>query len=188
MASQIKVNEIIKQSGSSISIGESGDTINLAGSAYAVAANTPAFFVTLTANQTVSDNVKTLVTWTNEVYDTNNAFDSNKFTVPSGQGGKYNFYISVTCGTSGSWGVINARAYIYKNGTSIYYFQGVKNEQGNDSFAVTGTLSLDLSAGDYIEVYGRNDNDSGTPYFLGKSGDSPNEERTWFGGYKLIGA
>ena len=29
MASQIKVNEIIKQSGSSITIGESGDTINL---------------------------------------------------------------------------------------------------------------------------------------------------------------
>tara|TARA_R110002012_G_scaffold277878_1_gene465404 strand:+ start:486 stop:1070 length:585 start_codon:yes stop_codon:yes gene_type:complete len=33
MASQIKVNEIIKQSGSSISIGESGDTINVSGSA-----------------------------------------------------------------------------------------------------------------------------------------------------------
>ena len=31
MASQIKVNEIIKQSGSSISIGESGDTIDLTG-------------------------------------------------------------------------------------------------------------------------------------------------------------
>ena len=31
MASQIKVNEIIKQSGSSISIGESGDTINITG-------------------------------------------------------------------------------------------------------------------------------------------------------------
>lgn len=33
MVSQIKVNEIIKQSGSSISIGESGDTINVSGSA-----------------------------------------------------------------------------------------------------------------------------------------------------------
>ena len=29
MVSQIKVNEIIKQSGSSITIGESGDTISL---------------------------------------------------------------------------------------------------------------------------------------------------------------
>jgi hypothetical protein len=31
MASQIKVNEIIKQSGSSIGIGETGDTISLTG-------------------------------------------------------------------------------------------------------------------------------------------------------------
>ena len=61
----------------------------------------------------------------------------------------------------------NARAYIYKNGNSLYMFQGVKNEQGNDAFAVTGTLSLDLAVADYIEVYGRNDNDAGTPYFLG---------------------
>ena len=29
MVSQIKVNEIIKQSGSSINIGESGDTVNI---------------------------------------------------------------------------------------------------------------------------------------------------------------
>jgi len=190
MASTILVDKIDPQSGTTLEIGSSGDTISfpsgttISGSA----TNTPAFFVTLTASQTVSDNVKTKVTWTNEVYDTNSAFASDKFTVPSGQAGKYNFYLSVTCGTSGSWGVINARAYIYKNGTSIYYFQGIKNEQGNDAFAVTGTLSLDLSDGDYIEVYGRNDNDAGTPSFLGKSGDSPNEERTWFGGYKVIGA
>ena len=67
-------------------------------------------------------------------------------------------------------------------------FSGPYNEQGNDVYSVTGTLSLDLSVGDYIEVYGRNDNDQGTPYFLGKAGDSPNEERSWFGGYKVLGA
>ena len=53
MASQIKVNEIIKQSGSSITIGESGDTINLAGATYAVAANTPSFYAYLGSNQTI---------------------------------------------------------------------------------------------------------------------------------------
>ena len=45
MASQIKVNEIIKQSGSSISIGESGDTITLPSTATLTnfPANTPSF-------------------------------------------------------------------------------------------------------------------------------------------------
>ena len=184
MASTIQV-DTIKDIGGNTMISSNGSgtfTSNLPASA----SNAPAFFVTLTANQTVSDNTKTKVVWNNEIYDTNSAFANAKFTVPSGQAGKYNFYISVTCGTSGSYGVINARSYIYKNGTSIYYFQGINNAEGNDSFAVTGTMSLDLSVGDYIEVYGRNDNDTGTPLFLGRNGDSPNEERTWFGGYKLI--
>ena len=197
MVSQIKVNEIIKQSGSSITIGESGDTVTIPSGATLNSAGTntltgismtPAFYVTITSNQTVSDNVKTKVSWTNEVYDTNSAFASDKFTVPSGQAGKYNFYVHLTLGTSGSYGVLFPRAYIYKNGSSLYMFSGPNNEQGNDVYSVTGTLSLDLSVGDYIEVYGRNNNDQGTPYFLGKSGDSPNEERSWFGGYKVLGA
>ena len=197
MVSQIKVNEIIKQSGSSITIGESGDTVTIPSGATLNSAGTntltgismtPAFYVTITSNQTVSDNVKTKVSWTNEVYDTDNAFASDKFTVPSGQAGKYNFYVHLTLGTSGSYGVLFPRAYIYKNGSSLYMFSGPNNEQGNDVYSVTGTLSLDLSVGDYIEVYGRNNNDQGTPYFLGKSGDSPNEERSWFGGYKVLGA
>jgi len=145
--------------------------------------NTPAFYVGKTSNQSVSDNTKTKVTW-NEAYDTDSAFASDKFTVPSGKAGKYNFYIHVTLSTTGSFGVRNPRAYIYKNGSSLYMFQGAVNEQGIDSYSVTGTLSLDLSVGDYIEVYARNSIDQGSALFLGKSGDSPYEERTWWGGYK----
>lgn len=146
--------------------------------------NTPAFYCGKTSNQTVSDNTITKVSW-NEVYDTDNAFASDKFTVPSGKAGKYNFYINLSLGTSGSYGVRFPRAYLYKNGSSLYMLLGANNEQGNDVFAVTGTLSLDLSVGDYIEVYGRNSIDQGSPLFLGKAGDSPNEERSWWGGYKV---
>ena len=146
--------------------------------------NTPAFYVGKTSNQTVSDNTKTKVTW-NEAYDTDSAFASDKFTVPSGKAGKYNFYIHLSLGTTGSYGVRFPRAYIYKNGSSLYMFLGPNNEQGNDVYSVTGTLSLDLSVGDYIEVYGRNSIDQGSPQFLGKAGDSPNEERSWWGGYKV---
>ena len=196
--STLKVDTILKRTGTgTITVGQSGDTISIPSGATLNSAGTntlegismtPAFYVTITSNQTVSDNVKTKVSWTNEVYDTDSAFASDKFTVPSGQAGKYNFYVHLTMGTSGSYGVLFPRAYIYKNGSSLYMFSGPNNEQGNDVYSVTGTLSLDLSVGDYIEVYGRNNNDQGTPYFLGKSGDSPNEERSWFGGYKVIGA
>jgi hypothetical protein len=189
------VDKLDPQSGTSLELGSSGDTITIPSGATITnngtqtgfgGTNTPAFYVTKTSDQTVSDNVKTKVTWTNEVYDTNSAFASDKFTVPSGQAGKYNFYVHLSIGTTGSYGVLFPRAYIYKNGSSLYMFLGPNNEQGNDVYSVTGTLSLDLSVGDYIEVYGRNNNDAGTPQFLGKAGDSPNEERSWFGGYKVI--
>ena len=53
MVSQIKVNEIIKQSGSSITIGESGDTITLPSSATLsnFPSNTPYFQATLSSEQ-----------------------------------------------------------------------------------------------------------------------------------------
>jgi len=199
MASLLKVDKLDPQSGTALEIGTSGDTITVpSGATFNVAgtmqsggvtvANTPNFLVTLTAAQTVVDNTKTKISWDNEVYDTDSAFASDKFTVPAGQAGKYFLYIAVDIGTSGSYGVLNPRAYIYKNGTSIYYFQGPNNAEGNDNFQVTGTIILDLAAADYIEIYGRNNNDTGTPYILGRNGDSPYEERTWFGGYKLIGA
>ena len=65
MVSQIKVNEIIKQSGSSITIGESGDTVsvpsgatlNVAGSTSGLPDNTPVFAAYLSdnADQSVTD-------------------------------------------------------------------------------------------------------------------------------------
>ena len=100
MVSQLKVNEIIKQSGSSITIGESGDTINigttgdtinLAGSAYAAAGtNTPAFHAyQVSSGTSVSHNTWTSFTNLVEQVDTDSAFASNSFTVPSGKTGSY---------------------------------------------------------------------------------------------------
>ena len=78
MASQIKVNEIIKQSGSSISIGESGDTINLAGSAYAAAGdNNPFFRAFLNANQSIANGTRTLVTFNSESFDASSAYNTS---------------------------------------------------------------------------------------------------------------
>jgi len=79
MVSQLKVNEIIKQSGSSITIGESGDTINLAGSAYAAAeTNGPYFYAFRSGNQTgVSSSTWTTVINNSEVVDSENSYNSS---------------------------------------------------------------------------------------------------------------
>ena len=70
MVSQIKVNEIIKQSGSSITIGESGDTITLPSTATLsnFPSNTPYFQATLSANQTLSDNTLAKAAFDEELF------------------------------------------------------------------------------------------------------------------------
>ena len=122
MVSQIKVNEIIKQSGSSISIGESGDTINLAGSAYAAAGvNTPAFAVSKSSAQALTNNTTTKITFDTEYLDTANAFASNKFTCPSGQAGNYIMKMSLLFYKNAGNYIKATELAPYKNGGPISY-------------------------------------------------------------------
>jgi len=81
MVSQIKVNEIIKQSGSSITIGESGDTIDLSNAT--VSYDIPNFFVRPSANQAINNNTLTTVVFDSEIFDVGSNFASNGFTAPT---------------------------------------------------------------------------------------------------------
>ena len=78
MVSQIKVNEIIKQSGSSISIGESGDTLSLTGTTN-ITGNT-AITGTLSSTGTSLGKIGQVV---NAIDSTNDSFTSNSFTAAS---------------------------------------------------------------------------------------------------------
>lgn len=136
----LKVGTITTSSGSgNITIG-SGVTINV---------NRPAFAATLSADQSISNSTATKVTLDTETFDTDNAFASNKFTVPSGQAGKYLFigniqYVSLTDQDE-------SRAMIYKNGSlagSVANFQGQNGTSGRSVQVI-----LDLAVDDYIELY-----------------------------------
>tara|TARA_R100001594_G_scaffold53193_1_gene86851 strand:+ start:1067 stop:1606 length:540 start_codon:yes stop_codon:yes gene_type:complete len=153
MVSQLKVNEIIKQSGSSITIGESGDTIifpagtTISGSA----TNTPAFGVTLSGNQSLADGSLTKVTWDTELWDSDSAFASNKFTVPSGKAGKYFF---TTMGYVD--GVDDGEHFFlsfYKNGARIFREVGWTSPSADAGMRAMASVTLDLAVSDYIEVY-----------------------------------
>ena len=99
MASQIKVNEIIKQSGSSISIGESGDTINVSGSALTQGITNAEQWV-LTSDVTLSDTSEVLVTpfsrfTSNGATSIGTDISSSAGTFSFGQTGIYNIRASV---------------------------------------------------------------------------------------------
>ena len=178
MVSQIKVNEIIKQSGSSIGIGESGDTIsltgdtinlgttgntvNIAGSAYSTSvAGTNSFSVTGSGTQSsIADATWTKLTFDSENWDTDNLFASNKFTATDA--GKY-FFTGNVCLSYDSAAGPQFAGRFYKNGsgdsqtqTSLTFTSGTVNTV---NARVTGILNL--AASDYVELYGYADVGSG---------------------------
>ena len=160
----IKTTNIQSITGSgTVTIGQSGETITVSGTPSGEIAMTPAFLVSNTGNNTgKSDNTYAKLTYNVETYDTDSAFDlsNNKFTVPSGKAGKYFFAITeFYAGDSAACN--NFFLALYKNGsitTSRHYGNGIAFSDISPIFSTV----LDLSAGDYIELYGRVNTDSGT--------------------------
>jgi len=174
------VDKLDPQSGTTLEIGSSGDTVNLAGTVgTGFPANTPAFNVFLSADQTLTNDTDTKIQFNTEAYDTNSAYDNSsnyRFTVPSGQDGKYFFYTNIMFQNLAASRI--GRVSFYKNGAQISEFRDV-TAAAND-MSVSGQIGVSLSAGDYIEVFAYQ-NDSGTEVAAGGAYDITN-----FGGYKII--
>jgi len=144
------VDKIDPQSGTSLTIGSSGDTVALASGVVQSNLNYPIFRARKTSNQNAATGTDVKITFDTDDYDTDSAFADSKFTVPSGKAGKYflNFFNRVR-----DAGNFKAEYSFYKNGSkedriSIYHFGGSEQYQ---SYVFTTTLNLNAS--DYIEVY-----------------------------------
>ena len=144
---------------------------------------TPAFSVYKADNFDISDNIDTKVPFDTETYDTNSAFASNKFTVPSGQAGNYFFYSRVRFQKGGvSQYLIEirknnseiARRYISSSGVGT-------NIATIDYFSYDVSCNVTLSVGDYIEVFIKMDSTDGGACTV-NGGTVHNE----FSGYKII--
>jgi hypothetical protein len=171
-------NNIINESSNTITIGASGDTTNIVGTLQNNGAavggdNTPMVSAYMSASQTPSNNTHTKIQYNTEVYDTDSAYDHSsnyRFTVPSGEAGKY--LINATCymfGNNNDEKFLEVS--IYKNGSQVQRDERHGNySTGQNSGGVQSiTRIMDLSASDYIEIYGRINVNSGTPSFYGAS-------------------
>ena len=174
---------------STITLGVSGDTVNvpsgvtIANSGTATGfggTNTPNFFVISNATTNASDDTWTKVALASEVFDSANAFASSKFTVPSGQGGKYHFsFKAMSAGASAYQKTGYSNLYLNGSSLSANYETIIFQESGvfnMDRIGVHGSVILNLSAGDYIELYAKADVESGSVYIY----------NAFLGGYKII--
>jgi len=146
--------------------------------------NTPAFNAYLASDTSISNATYTTISMT-EDFDTDNAFASNTFTVPSGEGGKYYFNYVLQVYSVGN--IIVIARLENSSGTQLLYGRNEFNSSNYALFAqntITCSGILTLSAGDTVipRAYATTYNSSNTS-IAGDSGKSI----TRFFGCKLIG-
>ena len=173
----LKVNTIQDKGGNAIITSDGSGTLTLGNDALKA---TPSFYAYRTSGQDISNTTNTKIQMDVELYDSDSAYDNStnyRFTVPTGKGGKYflGAYCRITNFTS------NRRLiYLYKNNSTTL----MQGEYGNDGPYQTLQASTiaDLSAGDYVELYGYQDSGATKTFASGGL------YQTGFFGYKLIGA
>ena len=181
MVSQLKVNEIIKQSGSSITIGESGDTVS------GPFTNVPAFHATKSSSTNISSGTDTKIDFDTELFDTDSKYDnSTNYRFTPTVAGKYLVYGQVNASNSNGEEYQYGAILLYKNGSELARNAiDPSNNSNAKSNQVIQAISMivDFNTTDYVEMYVKANVGSGTPSIYGASSASP----TYFGAYKLVG-
>ena len=129
-----------------------------------------------TNDQTISSGTSTKVEFNTEEFDSDSAFASDRFTVPSGQAGKYFFY--TVCHFTGASDQAYNIVEFFKNGSVAA--RSVNRFAGTSSLSESLSLIFDLSVGDYMEVYVKQ-NSGSSKTLRGEA----SERKTYFIGYKL---
>jgi hypothetical protein len=192
------VDKLDPQSGTSLEIGSSGDTITIPSGCTITnngtqtgfgGTNTPAFLIRKTSDQTISSGATTKVTFDASAkdVDTNSDWDAtnNRF-IPSVAGKYYFFWKGQASSTGGNSTVQTVEAMFYKNGSAVASSGmaiGFENNNGRYVAPPTFTI-LDMNgSSDYVEAYQSIYVSSGTPTI---HGSSSSQWAALFGGYKII--
>ena len=178
MAGILKVDKYQDFNGNDIMTSDGSGNITINNAALK---NTPSFSVYLSANQSINNNTVTLIQFNTEYWDTDSAYDTStyKFTVPSGQGGKYVFTSSLFMASMDNGETLEH--YFYKNGSEILRARNKNDAFGGGQDVITNTsFVVDLAATDYVQLYVR--------HFAGVTNNlQGGTNYTYFSGYKLLG-
>ena len=177
-----------KLANSSITL--NGSAVSLGGSATVGETSDVIFTATINANQSLSHEVMTKINFDTEIVDVGSCYDTTnkRFTVPSGKGGYYNIGAKVVYEASANSKQNIGWTQIYKNGSSIslsgggdHQFAHYQNNSANGTrnIVTQTTFIVNLSASDYIEIYGQQGHDD-------SSSANARCDYSVFWGYKLI--
>ena len=185
--STLEVNNITPQSGTSITIGGSGDTVSLGSGATQSGfggVNTPAFNATIGSEMSLSQNTWTTITADTEIIDTDSCYNTSTYTFTPTTAGKYFVFANIRMADNyaGSYAYVS----FYKNGATNelqleHYIASHGSNQNN--------TELTLNCYKIIDFNGSTDNvlcrvqvsSTGVEVKAGNSASN-------WGAYKLIGA
>ena len=182
-------NNIINESGNTITIGASGDTTNIVGTlqnngSAVGGANTPAFEAQRPQSaQVVSNNTDTKVEFSTENFDTDNCYDnSTNYRFTPNVAGKYFVYARIMGRAATNGNLVYVEISLKKNGTKVgsSRFDNGSNYVNNKTPVINQIVDMNGSS-DYVECFGEVSVASGTAQFYNDSA-----ERTIFGAYKII--
>ena len=113
--------------------------------------NTPAFFASISSDQSIPNTTNTLVALATKVLDTDSAFNNTasnyKFTVPSGEAGNYQINFGIR---NSNFTTARIDVKLYKNGSEAV---NAENASGGNYDTAYGGAILNLSVGDYLQMY-----------------------------------
>jgi hypothetical protein len=129
----------------------SGETTGLK---WQPAGNWHGAYVVKTTSQTLSNDTQTLISFDNEVSDTDgyhdNTTNNNRLTVPAGLGGVY----AVTGTINFDPSATGVRYVIVRKNGNIFFYAVLNNAGGGAETMFQTTQIIPLAAGDYVELMG----------------------------------
>ena len=144
--------------------------------------NTPAFQAKFadSTTQSISNSVDTKVQFTEEVFDTDSAYDnSSNYRFTPQTAGKYLVYAFLKHNPTSGNNLDTANTYLYKNGSIEANFDFIEGDKVN-VMTTGGFKVVDMNgSSDYVECYVYQ-NTTGTPQI-------ESSYQSWFGAYKLVG-
>ena len=191
--SEIQANKISPATGTTFTLGDSGDTFNIpsgatianAGTATGFGTNTSRWFVKRTGSQSLSNNSYVKVQLNTEVIDSENNFDSStnyRYTIT--EAGTYMLGAQMYLSAGANSNLFNGNISIRKNGSDILTHS--YNWSSNDPYEYTPNITCihDFVATDYLEVYVKVEARNGSGSAIYDTGDGT--ESNFFWGYKIL--
>jgi len=185
------VDKLDPQSGTSLELGSSGDTITIPSGATITnngtqtgfgGVNTPSFHAYLSGNQTISDSTMTVLAANTETFDTASDYDTGTYRfLPAA--GKYWIYAAASIYAPGLTDLNSAQMNITKNGSTILRHTVPDYRESKPYGGGLSIASIIVANGtDYftIGVYGNSDSNGNCTV----SGNA--EQPAYFGAFKVI--